>query len=1044
MSSTNESHKKRFSLSIKSLLKRKSKKVPQEMSTAIQDTLKQMEDEHGDEFANVDFDEFVSKLQQIDNGFVKNVSKHNHNTKHIDTIMSDDSEIPANKAVKWLIGDRLLWSSESGEVKVFRKTMETTKTISKEEAEETSEPSLPKVHLTNEPLPQNASDSFICKVNIHKTGGVVKTVKCNFDQTANEFASFIINKINKDHSMDMLPEKWVLKASGALDYLYGDIPMKQFAFVRECLKKGDRVPLTLFDKESAIAEGKSHNGVQITYDIANRSRDLTNCVPVTSLTEPFQFYLSDIKGLTLPEDVSPGSEIYVVAQLYHGTTSISFAQQSSVIVHDPDCCRWQQTIGFPDFTFAALPRETTLRLVCFARPHRSRKSKNRQSLARSMTNMEILSLMEQAEAANHDKSKRLSIRGGDFFEKLSILEKDIPIAGISFPVFSFSGILKSDEERHNMWTDVSRLFYCSENWESRSLPVVTVSWLSREQPTAYMEDSEIPENLVKNFSDYDRERSVILNKPQQEIVDQLNKIIGYDPLQQLTDDEKMLLWAARVGHKNLLMSNYRALPKFMLAVPWQYPTAVRQVHEMLEHWKSPDEPLDALELLSYNYTDEHVRMFAVNCLSQMEDSEFADILLQLVQAVKFELYHDSPLARLLIQRALSSTNLIGHVLYWHMKAEMHDPAIKERFGVILEEYLLHCGSHARDLLKQQAIVDQLLDIALKIKSTKKSDIPTVLKEELGKLKLPDSKFKLPLSTKIEVKKLIVEKCKVMNSKKLPIWLVFQNADSTGENVNVIFKAGDDLRQDLLTLQILKNMDVIWKKRGIDLRLTPYGCVCLGDMLGMIEVVVNSDTIANITHERGGASAAFSNDPLTVWLQKHNTIQQNWEKCVQNFTRSSAGYCCATYVLGIGDRHNDNIMLTKRGDLFHIDFGHFLGHFKTYKGIYKRETTPFVFTPMYAHVMGGTESEDYQKFVDLGCRAFSILRENTNIMMNLFLLMLAADIPELELHTIGWLRSTLVPELNEEDAKSHFLAKIVQSRKNTRAMLNDAIHIYAKK
>ena len=138
---------------------------------------------------------------------------------------------------------------------------------------------------------------------------------------------------------------------------------------------------------------------------------------------------------------------------------------------------------------------------------------------------------------------------------------------------------------------------------------------------------------------------------------------------------------------------------------------------------------------------------------------------------------------------------------------------------------------------------------------------------------------------------------------------------------------------------------------------------------------------------GGALGALKLEPLERYIASHNEDPARYERAVDNFVRSCAGYCVATYVLGIGDRHNGNIMMTKSGHLFHIDFGHFLGNFKSKFGI-KRERAAFVLTPEMAYVMGGKKykkSKQFRSFIDYCEKSFVILRHHAPLFINLFLL-----------------------------------------------------------
>jgi phosphatidylinositol-4,5-bisphosphate 3-kinase len=275
---------------------------------------------------------------------------------------------------------------------------------------------------------------------------------------------------------------------------------------------------------------------------------------------------------------------------------------------------------------------------------------------------------------------------------------------------------------------------------------------------------------------------------------------------------------------------------------------------------------------------------------------------------------------------------------------MHDPMLMERFGLLQEEYLkgLRAPDFAR-INRESKMLSVLIDLAARVKAHDRRNTESAAERQteflraelrrLGKAPAEESglppTFTLPLDPTFEACGLLAEKCKVMGSAQRPLWLEFQNADPHGDPLALILKTGDDLRQDILTLQMLKIIDQIWKAEGLNLWLVPYRCVATGEEQGMLEVVPGNTLLQIMREGSGTTSRGFitSTTWLSNWLRAQNPSPEAYEEAKERFLLSNAGYCVVQHVLGIGDRHPSNIMVKPNGNLFHIDFGHFLGHFK---------------------------------------------------------------------------------------------------------------------
>lgn len=183
-----------------------------------------------------------------------------------------------------------------------------------------------------------------------------------------------------------------------------------------------------------------------------------------------------------------------------------------------------------------------------------------------------------------------------------------------------------------------------------------------------------------------------------------------------------------------------------------------------------------------------------------------------------------------------------------------------------------------------------------------------VKQSIKELDL-ETPFRLPLCPSFIVHHVSTENIIVFGSSLQPVKMDFINEKN--EIYSAILKVGDDMRQDALALTTIRFIDDILKRFNIDMHLTPYSVVPISKSFGICEFVVGAKAISKILEQTKGYIEDFF-DPKCK------------EECRDRFIKSSAAYIVISYVLGVGDRHLDNLLMTSKGKFFHVDFGYLFG------------------------------------------------------------------------------------------------------------------------
>ena len=160
-----------------------------------------------------------------------------------------------------------------------------------------------------------------------------------------------------------------------------------------------------------------------------------------------------------------------------------------------------------------------------------------------------------------------------------------------------------------------------------------------------------------------------------------------------------------------------------------------------------------------------------------------------------------------------------------LKENIYCAKLGFRYRLTLNALLNLSGRAMREsFMRQEKLVTSLTEVAVAVKAAKAdAQRMTTLTQYLSRTQalFADDPIFLAINSAWKVTDIDVASCCYFPSMTVPIKLSFRSIDADADLIHVIYKIGDDLRQDQLVMQLIRIMDKMWQLSNLDLKMVTF-------------------------------------------------------------------------------------------------------------------------------------------------------------------------------------------------------------------------------